>query len=55
MFRFVLAGLFCVSALPVAAKGPLPDKFSIEGTVLTYDTETEVAGVEAEMTVEDMM
>lgn len=54
MFRFFLAGVLCVSALPVLAKEPLPEKFSIEGPVLIYDTETTVTGSDAEMTVGDI-
>ncbi|WIY27446.1 COG3904 family protein [Parasedimentitalea psychrophila] len=54
MFRFVLVGIFCVMALPLAAKGPKSEKFSLEGQVLIYDTETQGLGKEAEMTVDDI-
>lgn len=55
MFRFVLAGLLlCQSALPSAAKEPLPDKFSLDGPVLIYDTEAMALGSDAEMTNDDI-
>ncbi|PCJ06295.1 MAG: hypothetical protein COB16_13770 [Rhodobacteraceae bacterium] len=36
------------------AKEPLPKKFSLEGQVLIYDTETKVKGSDAEMTIDDI-
>ena len=54
MFRILLAGLMCVMALPLAAKDPLPKKFSLDGQVLIYDTEAEALGDDAEMTVGDV-
>jgi len=41
-------------ALPLEAKGPLPAKFSVDGQVLIYDTETQILGDDAEMTVDDV-
>lgn len=44
------------SMIPLAlmAKEPLPEKFSLDGGVLTYDTETVVKGDDAEITNDDI-
>jgi hypothetical protein len=54
MFRFLLVGFVCALALPLAAKGPLAEKFSLDGQVLIYDTDVEILGDDAEMTVDDI-
>ena len=54
MLRCILVGLICVMALPLSAKGLKSEKFSLDGNVLIYDTETLVLGDDAEMTVDDV-
>ena len=54
MLRIILVGMFSFVALPLAAKGPLPAKFTVDGQVLIYDTEMQILGEDAEMTVDDV-
>ena len=54
MLRLIslLSCLFLVSA--ASAKETLPQKFSLQGKTLVYDTETDIKGAQAEMTEEDV-
>lgn len=54
MLRSLLACFLIATPLALMAKEPLPEKFSVNGQVLTYDTENKVKGSDAEMTVDDI-
>ncbi|KIC18037.1 MULTISPECIES: COG3904 family protein [unclassified Leisingera] len=54
MLRLIPLTICLFLASAVAAKEVLPQKFSLQGKTLVYDTETEVTGELAEITEEDV-
>lgn len=54
MLRLMTALVFLALAPAAAAKEGLPQKFSLQGQTLVYDTETDVEGEPAEITDEDI-
>lgn len=54
MLRLTIAFLCLVLPVAAAAKEALPQKFSLRGQTLVYDTETDVEGEPAEITDEDI-
>lgn len=54
MFRTLLVCFLIASPVTLWAKDTLPEKFTLDGHVLIYDTETEIKGSDAEMTNDDI-
>ncbi len=52
-FISLVASLICLSDV-AAAKEPLPQRFKITGSVLSYDTETDVVGEPPEIDIDDI-
>ncbi|WP_052261720.1 COG3904 family protein [Leisingera sp. ANG-M1] len=54
MLRLILACMCLTFPLAAAAKDALPQKFSLQGKTLVYDTETDVQGEAAEISNDDI-